>query len=180
MDDTERRTAKRSRFDQKDPPESKRASRFDRRSRSPPASKGDNPTRTRSPVSRDSDEPPAKKNGVDPAAAAGEDAHDHYLLPLLTFCLAAAAAKINAQLQAKKAIQQAEVQEARATQSPPSGKSASPRPNAGNIASTVNGDMYIADGDYIRDIEVNDLRNRYTLTKGSTQKMVNTPCVIFH
>lgn len=37
--------------------------------------------------------------------------------------------------------------------------------------------MYIADGDYIRDIEVNDLRNRYTLTKGSTQKMVNTPCV---
>ena len=38
--------------------------------------------------------------------------------------------------------------------------------------------MYIADGDYIRDIEVNDLRNRYTLTKGSTQKMVNTPCVI--
>ena len=40
---------------------------------------------------------------------------------------------------------------------------------------TVNGEMYIADGDYIRDIEVNDLRNRYTLTKGSTQKMVNTP-----
>jgi hypothetical protein len=35
--------------------------------------------------------------------------------------------------------------------------------------------MYIADGDYIKDIEVNDLRNRYTLTKGSTQKMVNTP-----
>ena len=37
----------------------------------------------------------------------------------------------------------------------------------------VNGEMYIADGDYIKDIEVNDLRNRYTLTKGSTQKMVN-------
>lgn len=34
--------------------------------------------------------------------------------------------------------------------------------------------MYIADGDYIKDIEVNDLRNRYTLTKGATQKMVNT------
>lgn len=32
--------------------------------------------------------------------------------------------------------------------------------------------MYIADGDYIKDIEVNDLRNRYTLTKGSTQKMI--------
>ena len=35
--------------------------------------------------------------------------------------------------------------------------------------------MYIADGDYIKDIEVNDLKNRYTLTKGATQKMVNTP-----
>ncbi len=38
----------------------------------------------------------------------------------------------------------------------------------------VNNEVYIADGDYIKDIEVNDLRNRYTLTKGSTQKMVNT------
>jgi hypothetical protein len=39
--------------------------------------------------------------------------------------------------------------------------------------------VYIADGDYIRDIEVNDLRNRYTLTKGSTQKMVNETRHIF-
>ncbi len=37
----------------------------------------------------------------------------------------------------------------------------------------INGEMYISDGDYIKDIEVNDLRNRYLLTKGSTQKMVN-------
>jgi len=37
--------------------------------------------------------------------------------------------------------------------------------------------MYIADGDYIKDIEVNDLRNRYTLTKGSTQKMVIIPAI---
>lgn len=36
----------------------------------------------------------------------------------------------------------------------------------------VNGEMYIADGDYIKDIEVNDLRNRYTLTRGDTQKKV--------
>lgn len=28
-------------------------------------------------------------------------------------------------------------------------------------------------GDFVKDIEVNDLRNRYTLTKGSTQKTVN-------
>lgn len=50
-----------------------------------------------------------------------------------------------------------------------SAKSASPP-----ASSNINGDVYIADGDYIKDIEVNDLRNRYTLTKGATQKMVNT------
>jgi len=37
-------------------------------------------------------------------------------------------------------------------------------------------EVYQQDGDYIKDIEVNDLRNRYTLTKGSTQKMVNITC----
>lgn len=36
-------------------------------------------------------------------------------------------------------------------------------------------EMYVADGDYIQDIEVNDLRNRYLLTKGSTQEMVTNP-----
>lgn len=30
----------------------------------------------------------------------------------------------------------------------------------------------------MKDIEINDLRNRYTLTKGSTQKMVITPVVV--
>lgn len=34
-------------------------------------------------------------------------------------------------------------------------------------------EMYVADGDFIQDIEVNDLRNRYLLTKGSTQEMVS-------
>ncbi|KAG5438024.1 hypothetical protein PCANB_000371 [Pneumocystis canis] len=33
-------------------------------------------------------------------------------------------------------------------------------------------DMYNQEGDYVKDIEVNDLRNRYVLTKGSTQKMI--------
>ncbi len=46
-------------------------------------------------------------------------------------------------------------------------------PSTGQSTSNVDGEIYIADGDYIKDIEVNDLRNRYTLTKGSTQKMVN-------
>lgn len=32
--------------------------------------------------------------------------------------------------------------------------------------------MYVSDGDYIKDIEVNDLRNRYLLTRSSTQKQV--------
>ena len=103
-----------------------------------------------------------------------------YSFTRLIVLTAAAAAKINAQLQARQGIQHVDVPEIRSTLSPANGKSASPRAATNNIASTVNGEMYIADGDYIRDIEVNDLRNRYTLTKGSTQKMVNTPCVIFH
>lgn len=72
MDDTERRTAKRSRFDQTEP-EPKRASRFDRRSRSPPARKSE-PRRSRSPLGRTSDSPSTdtpKSSTVDPAAAAG-------------------------------------------------------------------------------------------------------------
>lgn len=98
----------------------------------------------------------------------------------LTFSLAAAAAKINASIQAKKGIQHVDVPPIQSTLSPSGGRSASPKASSGNSAALVNGEMYIADGDYIRDIEVNDLRNRYTLTKGSTQKMVNTPCVILH
>jgi hypothetical protein len=92
-----------------------------------------------------------KKAAADPAAAA-----------------AAAAARINAQIQAKKGVQHVDVPPIRSAGSP-SGNAASP-----SAAGNVNGDVYIVDGDYIKDIEVNDLRNRYTLTKGSTQKMVNT------
>jgi hypothetical protein len=179
MDDTERRAVKRSRFDQKEP-EPKRTSRFDRRSRSPPAVK--EPRRSRSPLARASRSPAsasANINSSDPAAAAGKfestcsyDQADN--------TIAAAAARINAQIQAKKGIQHVDVPPIRSMSSPSAGQSASPGGSgsgAGNSASLVNGEMYIADGDYIRDIEVNDLRNRYTLTKGSTQKMVNTPCV---
>lgn len=55
-------------------------------------------------------------------------------------------------------------------------KSASP--SGSQSAGKLNDEIYIADGDYIKDIEVNDLRNRYTLTKGSTQKMVNSSCYV--
>lgn len=51
---------------------------------------------------------------------------------------------------------------------------ASKSPSAPAAGSSLSNDIYQQDGDFIKDIEVNDLRNRYTLTKGSTQKMVNT------
>ncbi|KAJ4307099.1 hypothetical protein N0V88_000475 [Collariella sp. IMI 366227] len=150
MDDSERRSAKRSRFDQTSP--EPRRSRFDRRSRSPPARKHDSGRdRERSPIARPRDAPADSKSPpVDPAAAA-----------------AAAAARINAQLQARKGIQHVDVPPVRSSTTP-AGSTTPSGPGTG----TINGEMYISDGDYIKDIEVNDLRNRYLLTKGSTQKMI--------
>ena len=83
---------------------------------------------------------------------------------------AAAAARINAQLQARKGIQHVDV---------PPIKSSSPgdaNPSSDSKSHSVSDEMYQADGDYIQDIEVNDLRNRYLLTKGATQKMVSKEC----
>ncbi|PWY86182.1 hypothetical protein BO70DRAFT_395302 [Aspergillus heteromorphus CBS 117.55] len=148
MDD---RRSKRSRFDQTEP-EVRRPSRFDRRSRSP-SSRQSESTRARSPFSREPRSPSADTaKKADPAAAA-----------------AAAAAKINAQLQAKKGIQHVDVPPIRSTASP------APRsgsPSGADASGKLNAEIYVADGDYIKDIEINDLRNRYTLTKGSTQKMI--------
>ncbi|EPS37049.1 hypothetical protein H072_9342 [Dactylellina haptotyla CBS 200.50] len=125
-----------------------------RRSRSPRHSTSSRPSRSRSP-SRNSALSPKplsselSKAAIDPAAAA-----------------AAAAARINAQLQAKRGM-------------PPDGPSASKTltqtptgSKPGIVAGGMNTEIHIQDGDYIKDIEVNDLRNRYTLTKGSTQKMI--------
>ncbi|KAI4143998.1 MAG: hypothetical protein L6R39_004359 [Caloplaca ligustica] len=149
MADDGRRTAKRSRFDQIEP-EPKRSSRLDRRSRSP-SRRGSETRRSRSPLAPSKSLSPGitenkgpKAFATDPAAAA-----------------AAAAARINASIQAKKGIQHVDVPPIRSVAK-----------GSGSSTSNINGDMYIADGDYIRDIEVNDLRNRYTLTKGSTQKMI--------
>jgi hypothetical protein len=174
MDDSDRRHAKRSRFDQTEP-EPRRPSRFDRRSRSPPPRKLDS-GRDRSPLSkgRDSATPDAK-SPIDPAAAAGTFRSLHVtgiatnVLASLLTCppTAAAAAKINAGLQARKGIQQVDV---------PPVKTSTPDETH---ADKINGEMYIADGDYIKDIEVNDLRNRYLLTKGATQKMVNNPWLFY-
>ncbi|KAF2142448.1 uncharacterized protein K452DRAFT_226611 [Aplosporella prunicola CBS 121167] len=137
---------KRSRFDQTEP-EPARKSRFDRRSRSP-APRLSEARRSRSPIDRQASDSPATKERKDPAAAA-----------------AAAAARINAQIQAKKGIQHVDVPPIRSSITPTAAKSPSAPP-------ANEGDVYQQDGDYIKDIEVNDLRNRYVLTKGSTQKMI--------
>lgn len=154
---------KRSRFDQTEA-EPKKPSRFDRRSRSPVARDTDSSRRSRSPLAKSArslstDSKP--KTPVDPAAAA-----------------AAAAARINAQIEARRGAQHVDVPP---VQSPGSSENQpeSTKPtkaSSGTSIAKVDGDIYVADGDYIKDIEVNDLKNRYTLTKGSTQKMVNTPC----
>lgn len=149
---------KRSRFDQV-VAEPRKNSRFDRRSRSP-SSRQSEPRRSRSPVaSRSPSVSEAKGAPLDAAARA-----------------AAAAAKINADLQARKGIQHVDVPPIRSTSNPTPDPPA-PKISSGQSTSKLDGDIYVADGDFIKDIEVNDLRNRYTLTKGSTQKMVNTPCL---
>ncbi|KAF2665651.1 hypothetical protein BT63DRAFT_71084 [Microthyrium microscopicum] len=86
--------------------------------------------------------PSSATDNKDPAAAA-----------------AAAAARINAQIQARKA-----------DLPPPPPVLAAPKKST--TAQGVTSEIYCQDGDYIKDIEINDLRNRYTLTKGGTQKMI--------
>lgn len=157
---------KRSRFDQTEP-EPKKASRFDRRSRSP-STKQSESRRSRSPLQRSSATPDTTKK--DPAAAA-----------------AAAAAKINASLESKKGIQHVDVPPIRAVHissfQPINAlakieiQSSSAGPKSPPTVAQVDGEIYQQDGDYIKDIEVNDLRNRYTLTKGATQKMVITSVI---
>ncbi|CAG8891077.1 unnamed protein product [Penicillium egyptiacum] len=148
MADDEHRV-KRSRFDQTEP--EPRRSRFDRRSRSP-SNRHSESARTRSPLSRSPGaDTPAKPSAVDPAAAA-----------------AAAAAKINAQLQAKKGIQHVDVPPIR----PADNATENSQSPSAEGAAKLNPEIYVADGDYIKDIEINHLRNRYTLTSGSTQKRI--------
>lgn len=173
MDDGDRRITKRSRFDQTQPEPKK--SRFDRRSRSPPSRKPDT-TRDRSPLSRDGDRATpeaAKKPASDPAAAAGEALVWEWLEGVrvddksgldANYRSAAAAARISASLQAKKGPQHVDV---------PPILSASSGDAAGSGGAILNTEIYMADGDYIKDIEINDLRNRYVVTRASTQHMVN-------
>jgi len=148
---------KRSRFDQTEP----KRSRFDRRSRSPgPEKKQETSRRSRSPA-------PEKKSRGDATAAA-----------------AAAAARINAQLQAQRADAPPtpSVSQPFSFCSPLTRIHQAPIPvvRKSNDVARVTNEVYTQDGDYIRDIEINDLRNRYLLTKGSTQQMVITTLVHWH
>lgn len=65
---------------------------------------------------------------------------------------------------------------------PPSGTPSAPAPPPPSIAVVVKkdergplGDVYQQDGDWMKDIEINNLRNRYLLTKSSTQQQVSLP-----
>ncbi|KAF2166984.1 hypothetical protein M409DRAFT_23028 [Zasmidium cellare ATCC 36951] len=153
---------KRSRFDvgptdAAEPPA--RRSRFDvgddRRSRSPGTPAADRTTdRERTPIKSTESPGGEAQQAKDAAARAAE-----------------AAARINASIQKSKPIQQVDVPPIR--QSPATNSGAAKSPSEDPAPSgMLNAEIYQQDGDFIRDIEVNDLRNRYTLTKGSTQKMI--------
>lgn len=168
----------RSRFDtaESDRPPRSRFDRGERRSRSP-SSREPESRRTRSPVAREGTDSPAaaeakRAKALDAAAAA-----------------AAAAARINAQIQAKKGIQHVDVPPIRAVRIPSTmsrmhadfEQAPSPpvvRSPAAHAPKNTSGEIFQQDGDYIKDIEINDLKNRYTLTKGAVQKRVISFCVI--
>lgn len=136
--------------------EPRKRSRFDQTAPAPAEKRGRfdrrsaSPQRSPAPVKSIESNADADEKKPDPAAAA-----------------AAAAARINAQLAKQKGAQHVDVPPIRATSA---GAAKSPSASA----APLNAEVYQQDGDFIKDIEVNDLRNRYTLTKGSTQKMVNT------
>jgi len=167
----------RSRFD-RDESDRPSRSRFDRRSRSP-SSREPEPRRPRSPVGRGATDSPASSSADKTSKLTGAAA-----------AAAAVAARIAAGIAAKKGIQHVDVPPIRSVRwphtpafpataanvtqavSPPAVKS----PNL-NPGTAVAGETYQQDGDFIKDIEINDLRNRYTLTKGATQKKVTSFCI---
>lgn len=103
-----------------------------------------------------------KPNTVDPAAAAKAAA--------AKAAAAAAAARIAATIAAAKKTASVDVPPIRAALVAPAPP---PRPAPNTAPGTAKiGETYQQDGDFIRDIEINDLRNRYTLTKGSVQKKI--------
>ena len=101
--------------------------------------------------------------------------------------LAAAAAKIKAEIEARMAPQHSDVPPMRSASatygssglpSKPIGSPTSASPDAVAMP-LLNGDIYVTDGDYMKDIEINDLRIRYTLTNGQKQQTVISPYTSF-
>ncbi|KAK9369271.1 hypothetical protein V1509DRAFT_608866 [Lipomyces kononenkoae] len=87
---------------------------------------------------------------------------------------AAAAERINAQIQAKMGGGGG-ISTTSSSSVPPSSSSATTTTaNLPNSAPRGTTEAVVEDGDYIRDIEINHLMNRYTLTKGQTQAMIKT------
>lgn len=141
-------------------------SRFDRGTRKSPSPR----RRSRSPERGNGNAQPVQAGEAKPA----DDA--------VAAAAKAAAARITAQIEARKA---AGLDVAAKPVSPFSlaslesrftaDKSQTPSllSAANKSSSAAKNEIYEQDGDFIKDIEVNDLRNRYTLTKGATQKMVN-------
>ncbi|KIW05435.1 uncharacterized protein PV09_03945 [Verruconis gallopava] len=142
---------KRSRFDQTEPdPPRNLKSRFDRRSRSPPRrSRSPGAVSSPSTVGGKSDAKDVESSSKSPAPVTDPKA--------AALAAAAAAARINAQLAEK-------------TKNAPAGRPsavvAKPLPKKDSSG------IYQENGDYQKDIEINHLRNRYTLTKGAFQKMI--------
>lgn len=135
-------------------------SRFDRRSRSPSRRESES-RRTRSPAGRKDTESPSTAESPKPSIDAAE----------AKARAAAKAAEIAAAIAARKAAANQAVN-VPPIRSPISGPPVVKRPSSSKGTASVS-EAYQQDGDYIQDIEINDLRNRYTLTKGAVQKKVN-------
>lgn len=134
--------------------EPRKRSRFDQTAPAPAEKKGRFDRRSQSPQRS-----PAAVKSIE-SNADGDDKK-----PDPAAAAAAAAARINAQLAKQKGAQHVDV--------PPIRAASAGAPKSPSAGAPLNAEIYQQDGDFIKDIEVNDLRNRYTLTKGSTQKMVN-------
>ncbi|KAK9382749.1 uncharacterized protein V2V93DRAFT_163481 [Kockiozyma suomiensis] len=85
---------------------------------------------------------------------------------------AAAAERINALLQSKMGSASNPVSANSTSSASPLSAPSTSAVSSGSVRATA--ETMIDDGDFVRDIEINHLVNRYTLTKGQTQAMIKT------
>lgn len=91
---------------------------------------------------------------------------------LFATVLAAAAERINALLQSKMGSASNPVSANSTSSASPLSAPSTSAVSSGSVRATA--ETMIDDGDFVRDIEINHLVNRYTLTKGQTQAMIKT------